>query len=591
MTCCSSFQINFSTIQLVDLIEQRKNQQNLNDYLLLGELQSWIGAHEAEKSSAEYVQQLNDALVVCGGEGLLSCCACLLSEGACVDARSSLDGSRTPVLGIAAVRGHEEIVELLIDEGADVAAVDLHNRDSLELARNHFQGPFHIIQPILDRLENQMKREIKVKTGHNKVKVKQCILLKTSRRIEGLSRFTALEITTFIDALMTLPAPCPLPEALEPLRGNIVPLYYAAHTPPLLLEGTRKLHSYALYRRLGSPRHIVAPMVDASELPFRLLCRQYAAHAAWSPMLHSVSFVTSKKYRRTFFTTCPDDVSVVAQFCANQPAVFLQATRILHAEHPNVLAVDLNCGCPQRIAQRGFFGSFLQDDMALTFDLVSTIARDSPLPITVKIRILEDEAQTVAYARMIECAGAAMITVHGRTRKMKDHRKGHADWHIIRKVRDALTIPVVANGSVSTFEDIQACFDISGADAVMSATGLLANPAHFLPPAQQPSRWEIAREYLRLATQHTTRAEFIMRDHLFKMFYIELEVHRDLFSDLVRAHDAESMLRVIDALQVRLTSDPLSSEAISPSKSKKSEFISVFSDDEPDGELFGNLFE
>jgi tRNA-dihydrouridine synthase 1 len=224
----------------------------------------------------------------------------------------------------------------------------------------------------------------------------------------------------------------------------------------------------------------------------------------------------------------------------------------LREEYPNVVAVDLNCGCPQRIAQRGFFGSYLQDDMPLSYELVATMARESPLPLTVKIRILDDEEETIAYAKMLEQAGAALLTVHGRTRREKDHRKTVANWHILRKIREAITIPLIANGSVSSFAHIEECLAISGADGVMSATGLLDNPALFTPPPAQPSRWQLAREYLDITREHPPRTEFVARNHLFKLFCHELDHYPDLYKALVKSFTPDEMLAVVDALEQRV---------------------------------------
>lgn len=374
---------------------------------------------------------------------------------------------------------------------------------------------------------------------------------------------------------------------VEEMQGVVVPLEGVPHLP----DGTRKMASYFLYRALGSPRHCIAPMVDASELPFRLLCQRYGAHIGWSPMIHSVSYATSRKYRTMFFQSCEEDNPVIAQFCANQPSVFVQAAKELHAAHPNVVAVDLNLGCPQRIAQRGFFGSYLQDDMPLTFELVSTMARESPLPLTVKIRIMDDLEETLAYAQMIERAGAAMLTVHGRTRKEKDHRKGHANWEIIRKIREVITIPLIANGSVASYEDIEECLRISGADAVMSATGLLSNPALFTPPHLQPSRWQICREYLQIVERYPPRCEYIARNHLFKIFHAELDLHRDLYRAMVKSFTPQEMQNVLDQLQQRLEEQPFTPSAQSPKKDKAADVpLEDEIDDSEDGGLFGSLF-
>lgn len=118
--------------------------------------------------------------------------------------------------------------------------------------------------------------------------------------------------------------------------------------------------SWGFFESMGKPRWHVAPMVDQSELPFRMLCRRYGAECAYTPMLHARLFVEGAKYRREHFTTCAADRPLITQFCANDPQVLLEAARHVEAHCD---AVDINFGCPQRIAKKGNYGAFLMDDL------------------------------------------------------------------------------------------------------------------------------------------------------------------------------------------------------------------------------------
>ncbi|CAI5986340.1 unnamed protein product [Closterium sp. NIES-65] len=244
-----------------------------------------------------------------------------------------------------------------------------------------------------------------------------------------------------------------------------------AYVPPPHVEA-----AWAHFRRLGSPRLLVAPMVDQSELPFRRLCAKYGAQGAYTPMFHSRLFVEDHKYRREF-TTCSEDRPLFVQFCANNPDTLVKAASLVAADCDYV---DINFGCPQRIARRGRYGAFLMDDLPLVESLVSALsAARLPAPVSCKIRIFPDLARTIAYARMLEAAGCYLLAVHGRTREQKDGKKVRADWEMIRRVKESVSIPVIANGNIRDLADVVECLEATGCDGVLSAESLLENPALF----------------------------------------------------------------------------------------------------------------
>ncbi|KAL2156030.1 hypothetical protein VTH82DRAFT_774 [Thermothelomyces myriococcoides] len=261
-----------------------------------------------------------------------------------------------------------------------------------------------------------------------------------------------------------------------------------------------KLHGRAFYESIGSPKYIVAPMVDQSEFAWRMLSRSFLPESerssilAYSPMFHARLFIESQKYRDQHFQpTKPDsnepfldgnpaiDRPLFVQFCANDPQALLSAAKMVA---PYCDAVDLNLGCPQNIAKKGRYGSFLQEDQELIHQLIKTLHESLEIPVTAKIRILETKEATLKYAQNVLSAGASILTVHGRLREQKGHLTGLADWEMIRYLRDNLPPETVlfANGNILQHEDLEKCLAATGADGVMSAEGNLSNPGIFVPP-------------------------------------------------------------------------------------------------------------
>ncbi|XP_024978580.1 tRNA-dihydrouridine(16/17) synthase [NAD(P)(+)]-like [Cynara cardunculus var. scolymus] len=306
--------------------------------------------------------------------------------------------------------------------------------------------------------------------------------------------------------------------------------------------------AWAHWKKLGEPKLIVAPMVDNSELPFRLLCRKYGAEAAYTPMLHSRIFTENEKYRSQEFTTCKEDRPLFVQFCANDPDTLLEAARRVE---PYCDYVDINLGCPQRIAKRGNYGAFLMDKLPLVKSLVEKLALNLNVPVSCKIRVFPDLQDTLNYAKMLEDAGCALLAVHGRTRDEKDGKKIRADWKAIRAVKNTLRIPVLANGNIRHMDDVKNCLEETGADGVLSAETLLENPALFAgfrtiewvsdgEDGNQDSKLDQAGlvvEYLKLCEKYPVPWRMI-RAHVHKMLGEWFRIHPHVRDDF----NAQSIL-------------------------------------------------
>ncbi|KAI5966939.1 DUS1 [Candida pseudojiufengensis] len=305
-----------------------------------------------------------------------------------------------------------------------------------------------------------------------------------------------------------------------------------------ILPQSKKLQGREFYNSIGQPKTIVAPMVDQSELAWRILSRRYGAELCYTPMFHAKLFVTSEKYRQNMWDFTKDgnfenDRPLIVQFCANDPDYLLQASKIIEN---NCDAIDLNLGCPQGIAKKGKYGAFLMDDWDLIYKLIKNLHDNLKIPVTAKIRIYDDWEKSLEYAKMVLKAGAQFITIHGRTRDMKGQQTGLANWKILKYLRDNLPKDQVffANGNILYPIDLKRCMNETLCDAVMSAEGNLYNPGVFWTKnndinKQFPRVDKLLREYFEIVKSIDTLASrHSMKAHFFKIMHEFLNIHKEL---------------------------------------------------------------
>ncbi|KAJ8074011.1 tRNA dihydrouridine synthase [Marasmius tenuissimus] len=335
-------------------------------------------------------------------------------------------------------------------------------------------------------------------------------------------------------------------------------------------ETRKKLAGYEFYREvLGSPKYVVAPMVDQSELAWRRLSRRYGAQLIYTPMINAKMWTEQKhqSYRVGAFDiasgeegSLEGDRPLIIQFCGNDPEKLLKAAKDLEGHCD---AVDINLGCPQDIAKKGKYGAFLMDDWDLVYRLINILHENLSIPVTAKFRVFPTVEKTVEYAKMLERAGAQILTCHGRLREQRGQNAGLADWSKIRAVKEAVSVPVLANGNILFQSDIQRCLEETGCDGVMSAEGQLYNVALFnglvsavspateetpstssassssitpITPLTHPNHADLALEYLEIAHSLRTRTAIsAIKGHLFKIMRPALSRETDLRERLGRA--------------------------------------------------------
>ncbi|MCV6547573.1 MAG: tRNA dihydrouridine synthase DusB [Cohaesibacter sp.] len=228
---------------------------------------------------------------------------------------------------------------------------------------------------------------------------------------------------------------------------------------------------------------LLAPMSGITDLPFRQLAMQFGAGLVVSEMVASKAFAVGKEEMRLRAEGQDMELHAV-QLAGNRADWMAEAAQL--CEGAGAGLIDINMGCPAKRVINGYSGSALMKDLDHAVRLIDAVVEAVDVPVTVKMRLGWDEGSKNAaeLARRAEQAGAALITVHGRTRCQ--FYKGSADWRAIAPVKDALTIPLIANGDLMNVTDAPAMLEQSGADGVMVGRGAYGRPwlpghvAHFL---------------------------------------------------------------------------------------------------------------
>lgn len=248
--------------------------------------------------------------------------------------------------------------------------------------------------------------------------------------------------------------------------------------------------------------YVLGPMAGVTDLPFRLLCKEQGAGLLCMEMVSAKGIFYNNKNTESLLQIHPEEVPVSLQFFGSDPKIVSEMAKRVEERPFSIL--DINMGCPVPKVVNNGEGSALLKNPELIREIVTKVSHAIKKPVTAKIRIGFEgyPVDPVEIAKIIEDSGAAAVAVHGRTRQQ--YYSGEADWDTIRRIKEAVSIPVIGNGDVDSAKKAEALVKATGCDGIMIGRAVRGNPwifrelNHYFTTGEVLSKpsWEEIREMI-----------------------------------------------------------------------------------------------